>query len=309
MATRPVLTRFMDRNSFPIRRFHAAIAVLLLAGGLRTPIHAQGNARTPPAAGLASSGRSFQDNSFFIEEAYNQEPNVVQHITTYNRFWSSRDAIATFVQEWPVPEHARHQLSYTLTGMSAGGFPGSGPGLGDIGLNYRYQVLGGSEARVAFAPRFSVLLPSGQARLGRGSGGIGFQGSLPVSIVLARRWVSHWNVGTTLIHSARNELGEHAAMIGYNLGQSVIFLAHSRFHLMLETIWNGTESVVAAGHTQRMHTLIMSPGVRWAYNLSHGLQIVPGVAAPVGVGPSAGEKGLVLYLSFEHPFGKGRSAD
>ena len=31
------------------------------------------------------------------------------------------------------------------------------------------------------------------------------------------------------------------------------------------------------------------------------------IAVPLGAGPSAGEKGLFVYLSFEHPFGKGRS--
>jgi len=34
----------------------------------------------------------------------------------------------------------------------------------------------------------------------------------------------------------------------------------------------------------------------------NGLQIVPGVAMPIGIGPSAGETGVFLYLSFEHPF-------
>jgi hypothetical protein len=43
--------------------------------------------------------------------------------------------------------------------------------------------------------------------------------------------------------------------------------------------------------------------VRWAFNFKSGLQVVPGVAVPFGVGSSAGERGLFLYLSFEHPFG------
>jgi hypothetical protein len=247
---------------------------------------------------------SIQDNSFLIEEAYNQDPYVVQHIFSFTRFWNSRDAIATFTQEWPVPEHARHQLSYTLTGMTAGAFPGFG--LGDTALNYRYQVLGDSEARVAFAPRISVLLPTGQSSVGRGFGGVGIQGRLPLSIVVAPRWVTHWNVGTTLIPSASNERGERAAVTGYDLGQSVVFLARPRFNLLLETLWTGSESVVAPGRTQRTHSLLISPGVRWAYNFRSGLQIVPGVAVPLGVGPSAGEKGLFIYLSFEHPFAKGR---
>jgi hypothetical protein len=49
---------------------------------------------------------------------------------------------------------------------------------------------------------------------------------------------------------------------------------------------------------------LLSPGIRWAYNFKNGLQIVPGVAVPFGVGPSSGEKGVFLYLSFEHPYRK-----
>jgi hypothetical protein len=29
---------------------------------------------------------------------------------------------------------------------------------------------------------------------------------------------------------------------------------------------------------------------------------VPGVAVPIGLGPSHGDRSLLLYLSFEHPF-------
>jgi hypothetical protein len=42
-------------------------------------------------------------------------------------------------------------------------------------------------------------------------------------------------------------------------------------------------------------------GVRFAINFKSGLQIVPGLFMPVGVGPSKGEYGGLAYLSFEHP--------
>jgi hypothetical protein len=60
--------------------------------------------------------------------------------------------------------------------------------------------------------------------------------------------------------------------------------------------------VVAADRTVWTHDFFLSPGMRWAYNFRNGLQIVPGIAAPIGVAPSWGEKGFILYLSFEHPF-------
>jgi hypothetical protein len=73
---------------------------------------------------------------------------------------------------------------------------------------------------------------------------------------------------------------------------------------MLETVWVGSEAVVGPGRTARQNSLVINPGMRWAYNFKSGLQIVPGIAVPIGVGPSRGEKGIFLYLSFEHPFGK-----
>jgi hypothetical protein len=245
-----------------------------------------------------------QDNSFLVEEAYNQERGVVQHISTFSRMWNSKAWSYTFTQEWPVPGNWRHQLSYTLAGMHSGNNPRSGAGLGDTVLNYRYQILGTGESRVAFAPRFSVQLPTGSVGAGRSAGAAGVQTNLPVSVVLNRRVVTHWNIGATFIPHAQNTSHLRASSAGYNLDQSVIFIVHPRLNLMLETCANTFQSVVVAGKTEWSRTDYVSPGVRWAFNLKSGLQIVPGVAMPTGFGPSAGERGVFLYLSFEHPFSR-----
>ncbi|MBZ5571733.1 MAG: transporter [Acidobacteriia bacterium] len=245
-----------------------------------------------------------QDNSFLVEEAYNQNFGVVQHINNFTRLWGSRDWAYSFTQEWPVPGDARHQFSYTLTRIHAGDLAGSGSGIGDVLLNYRYQVLGDGNAKLAFAPRLSLICPTGDPALGRSGGGFGVQTNLPVSIVLARKWVSHWNAGATLIPHAQDELGNRAFSAGYNLGQSFIWLAAPRFNVMLETVFNRAQSVTAPDKTEWASSVFLNPGIRWAYNFKNGLQIVPGIAAPLGVGPSAGEKGIFLYLSFEHPFRK-----
>ena len=122
-----------------------------------------------------------------------------------------------------------------------------------------------------------------------------------MSVEVSRRVVTHWNVGTTLTPDARNGQGQHAMTTGYNLGQSVIWLVKPRFNVLLESVWGGGESVVGNGMTQRNHTALISPGVRWAHNFKSGRQIVPGVGSPLGIGPSAGERGVFLYLSFEPP--------
>jgi len=247
-----------------------------------------------------SEPRVIQDNSFLVEEAYNQEPGVVQHISAFTRLWNSKDWAYSFTQEWPLPGAAKHQVSYTAIMTNSGAF--GSPGFGDTLLNYRYQVLGNGDTRVAFAPRASLIVPTGAARFGRGYGGTGVQANLPLSIVVNRRLVTHWNIGTMLVPHARNESGDRAGTTAYNLAQSTIWLAKPNFNVLVETAWTGYESVIGRNTTQGQHSLLINPGIRWAHNLKSGLQIVPGVAVPIGMGPSAGERGLLLYLSFEHPW-------
>src|SRR6185369_4957863 len=145
-----------------------------------------------------------QDNSFLVEEAYNQERGVVQHINTFSRMWNSKDWSYSFTQEWPAPGNWHHQLSYTLVGMHAGANSGTGGGMGDTIFNYRYQAIGSGESRLAFSPRLSLLLPTGNVLEGRGLGAVGGQVNLPVSIVLHRRVVTHWNIGGTFVPRAQN---------------------------------------------------------------------------------------------------------
>ena len=243
-----------------------------------------------------------QDNSFLIEEAYNQEYGVVQHINSFTRFWDSKDWIYSFTQEWPAPGEERHQLSYTLTRQHAGAFADSGSGIGDVLLNYRYQLVGNGDTRVAVTPRLTLIFPTGDSSAGRSAGGFGVQTNTAASVVLSSKWVSHWNAGATFVPHAQNSSGQAAFSAGYNLGQSFIWLVHPRVNLMLETVFGATESVAGADKTEWSRSLLVSPGVRWSYNFKNGLQIVPGIGVPIGVGSSYGEKAVLFYLSFEHPF-------
>ena len=245
-----------------------------------------------------------QDNSFLVEEAYNQNFGVVQHISSFTRFFDSKDWVYTFTQEWPAPGDERHQLSYTIALQHAGAFPGSGAGIGDVLFNYRYQLVGNGNTKVAFSPRATLIFPTGDSMAGRSAGGFGVQTNLPLSVVIKPKLVTHWNAGATFVPHAQDNLGNHAFSAGYNFGQSFIWLAKPRFNVMMETVFAATQGVVAPDKTQWDRSIFISPGIRWAYNFKNGLQIVPGIGAPIGVGPSGGERALLLYLSFEHPFRK-----
>jgi hypothetical protein len=278
-------------NALMIRNLALAILILLSTAAV---------AQTPNPV-TAPEARPIQDNSFLLEEAYNQEAGVIQHISFFSRRSNDRSWVYTFTQEWPV-NGQKNQFSYTLGAAHSGDFAGSGTGVGDTALNYRYQLVGSGETRLAIAPRVSLLIPSGDPKFGRGFGGTGLQTNTAISYVWNRYLVSHTNFGATWVPHATDDLGNRAGTVGYNLGQSFIWLANPRFNVMLETVYNDNEGIAGPAKTQRSKDLLISPGVRWAYNFKNGLQIVPGVAVPLGVGPSSGDKGVILYLSFEHPW-------
>ena len=242
-----------------------------------------------------------QDNSFLIEEAYNQEVGVVQHINTFTRYQDSKDWVYTFTQEWPFGSQA-HQVSFTLPYQRLGASLDGKQGFGDVALNYRYQLLGDGDALVAISPRLSVILPTGDAKTGYGRGALGLQVMFPVSWVLNDSFAAHTNIGATHTPRAQNPLGERASTQDLMLGQSLIWLVNPRFNVMLEYVHTGAQAVAGPNQTERMTSTYLSPGIRWAYNFPSGLQIVPGLAFPIGVGASKGEKAVFLYLSFEHPF-------
>jgi hypothetical protein len=235
------------------------------------------------------------DNSFLIEEAYNQEPGVVQQILTWSRDLASGAWLTSFTQEWPAPGQA-HQLSYTLTFEEWDPSAGSAHGISDIFLNYRYQAV--SEERIAFAPRFSLIVPSSTTR-GSGGGayrGLGAQVNLPVSTTLAPTLVTHANLGATYVPVGAGE----ASFVTYALGQSFVWLAHPRLNLLLEVLWTNTDRSLG-GVTTRQAGLTFSPGIRWGLDLPHDVQVVLGLAAPLGLGPTSGNRAVLAYLSVELP--------
>jgi len=215
--------------------------------------------------------QAIADNSFLIEEAYNQEAGVVQHISNWQRSLQVSSWNYTFTQEWPIGSD-QHQFSYTLlVGYAAR----TNLDFDGLGLNYRYQLMP-ADGRVAVAPRLSVLMPSHDR--------VGTQIALPLSVKLGSQFVSHWNAGVTMTPRS---------LTFYNLGASVVWLARPTFNVLYEMTW-------ASGPSRGV--TLMNPGIRWAYNFASGLQIVPGVAYTFGVGPERGGEGVFVYLSFEHRF-------
>lgn len=160
----------------------------------------------------STSVHPIQDNSFLIEEAYNQEDRVIQQISTFERPTNSRHWVHTQTDEWPVRSY-KHQGSVSLAATPCRQLRRIGCG-GGTAFNYRSQLVGSGESQLEVAPRLSVLFPTGDHAFGRGSGGLGLQTNLPVSIQLSAHLVSHWNAGATWIPRAldeRRDAGEFPA--------------------------------------------------------------------------------------------------
>jgi Putative MetA-pathway of phenol degradation len=262
----------------------------------------------PAGAAEKQSIDAIEDNSFLIEEAYNQEPGVVQHIfsAAYNDDSRRRGWSFNFTQEWPVFSQD-HQFSYSVLSYHLMDGSDRVYGVGDVLLNYRYQTLEEGKLKPAFAPRFSLVLPTGNRDRGTGNGVVGYQWNLPFSKKLGSRFALHANFGLTYLPHARVRLGGSTgplsprhSLVSYNVGASGIFAVFSRFHLMLEWVGEFEESITDSGKTTRPFQPVISPGFRGAMVNEENLQVVVGTAAPIGLNRKADNYGALLYLSIEH---------
>ena len=252
------------------------------------------------ARGTPRSSAPIQDNSFLVEEAYNQEAGVVQTIQTYARIAGTGDWAYTLTQEWPVPD-IKHQLSFTIPIQGLSGPIGVAKGLGDFALNYRYQLVGNGEAAVALAPRLTLLFPTGDDRRALGSGGFGLQVSVPLSVVLSPHFVAHTNVGGHGHPLGEGRGGRPPTLTNLNAGQSLVWLVHPNVNVLVEAVVATNETIGGGGVLIRQTAEAVSPGVRAALNLPGNVQIVAGLAVPIGIGSTTGQRSLFLYLSAELP--------
>jgi hypothetical protein len=130
---------------------------------------------------------------------------------------------------------------------------------------------------------------------------VGYQVNIPLSVELSNKFVTHWNMGATFTPRAKDSAGEKSNVRSFNYGASLVYLATENFNLMLEAVGTSTETAPISGVKFTESTFFVNPGLRYAINFKSGLQVVPGISMPIGIGPSEGEYGGLLYLSFEHP--------
>lgn len=232
------------------------------------------------------------DNSFYIEEAFNQEDHVVQHIFTTEIPNKGSGFLGSFTQEWPMLSQT-HQLSLTLAGNHSGTEFSSFDGM----VNYRYQWAKWEAQSVYLAPRISILFPLKDAS---NLSGPGVQVNLPVSYLPNDKYALHFNAGGSY-RSVKN-FGSVSSLNDYFIGGSIIWMPIYSANIMLEMLGTGEENLTTSGDKQMETGYLINPGVRFAIDID-SLQIVPGISFPFSNGSgSLTLQGVFLYVSFEHPF-------
>ena len=270
-------------------------------------------------AGVRQSARAqehISDNSFLIEEAYNQEPGVVQHIFNWAPTWDNVDDAREFtflyLMELPIGGQT-HQFSFTpmvfkdFSTAPAGSPPEEEGGWGDTLVNYRYQLAMEEEGSwmPAMAPRFSVILPTGDEDRGLGTGEAGYQFNLPISKEL-ESFALHFNAGVTSTPNVFAAGSPERDLTAYNLGGSVVWLADYDFNVFVECVTFWDEELDDLGGRDRTTSVILNPGFRCALFTGEEVQWVTGVGCPVGLSEDAPDIGVFVYMSVEHNF---RSVD
>ena len=229
-----------------------------------------------------------KDNSFLVEEAFNQEAGIFQNIFVMTR---SRDGVydGSVTQEWPVLS-MRHQFSFTMPFSAVSGHGA----VGDLMLNYRFQMWDGEGRLPAFSPRLSVIVPTSATRRSMGGNDAGWQVNLPFSKAAGPVFF-HWNAGTTLRHEEQRDGATGDWSNTPFVAGSAIGAITSMFNVVLESMvqWERTDLV-------RESSVTVSPGIRTGWNLGTK-QVVVGVAVPV-TWSDRRDLAVLGYFSYELPF-------
>lgn len=270
--------------------------------------------------------KHIRDNAFLVEEAFNQEPGEVQHIFNWINLWDrngdgrTRDFLANYTMELPLGSQ-KHQFSFTTQFLTAFSQPnvGSASQQGDVGdtfLNYRYQLLADDDF-LRVAPRFSVILPTGDKRLGLGTGEVGYQFNLPISRY-GDNFDFHFNAGVTYTPGVSAVLADDSGLAealsprqnlsGYNLGASAFWKPRVDLHFFVETLALWFDDIDDSGSKTHNAHVFVNPGLRFAI-IQDPVEWVLGVSVPVGLTRESPDIGVFAYMSIEHSFRRKNDAD
>ena len=233
------------------------------------------------------------DNSFLVEEAYNQEPGVVQFINVYTKPEQGSDWTYTFINEIPMGSE-KHQFSYEIPYSSIKAVDEQG--VEDIKFNYRQEFI--RTDQFVTTGRVSLQVGTGDYKKGFGRSAMGYEASLITSVNITDKWVQHWNLGAGITPDAKNTMGDKADNSKYFWAVSNVYLFSDNFNFMLEFAGSEEQETVGTKQATWESRTVMSPSIRYAYDVGDW-QIVPGLAYPMQVTANPGNNEWLVYLSVE----------
>lgn len=258
-----------------------------------------------------------RDNAFLVEEAVNQEKGQVQHILNMINFFdwpaSGRSRVHSFSYTMEMPLGSqRHQFSFVTGTLSSffkdtAGLASQEGGFADTFVNYRYQLLADDDF-LWCAPRFTLIVPTGDERFGTGFGQLGYQFNLPISRY-GELFDFHFNAGATYVPNARIllEPGLYSPRHDrtfYNLGVSAFYKLNTKLHLFVEAVALWNEEITDRGESDHVTQALVNPGFRYVLCQLEGIEWVAGLSMPIGITAASPDIGVFGYMSVEHTFRK-----
>ena len=218
---------------------------------------------------------AIEDNSFLLEEAYNQKKDEYQFIHYYQ---SSKEGEQEYFFQLEAPlTHETHQLSFDFSYLRPSEIPEFT--VSDTQLNYRYQAMKINEHMLT--ERLTLVIPTGSERYDSGSGEYAFSFMQSATFPLGERYMNHWNLGATIYPHATT---------GITAGTSIVYLYKDDLNFLAETL-------IETDHESDT-SFYLNPGFRFALDGEKG-QLVPGIAFPFQYTENKIFPGVFVYLSVE----------
>ena len=200
------------------------------------------------AGGQPANAEPFEilDNSFLVEEAFNQEAGIFQNI-----FGLVAHAAATGASRSRRSGRSPSQTAPVVVHAAALGARRRRRGVGDVMINYRYQATVEGPGRPGV---FTACLadPSDRDEQRARSMSVGLQFNLPFSKQTRRLSTSTGTPGSTWLPRASSSDGVTLqTSTSPFLAGSAIYRLRPMFNLMLETVLIFEDSCRRAGGTER----------------------------------------------------------
>lgn len=235
-----------------------------------------------------------EDNSFLLEEAFNQKKEEYQFIQKY--YTSTSGYVEYLLEiEAPLSDDETHQISLDISRIRPEEIPASS--FSDLNLNYRYQAL--NRNGMILTEKIGLVLATGKVENETSNGAMGAQLMQVATFKFSERFMNHWNLGTTIFPEAETAAGEKT-ILEFTGGTSLINNYSDNLNFLLEAVLQTFESYDEDKNVNNELRFYLNPGLRFALDFDFKrTQVVPGVSFPVQYSDGEVRPGVFLYLSVE----------